>query len=289
MKTLLSRSAPAALVAVLLLGAAPLLAAEEKKGWGDTAELSFVSTSGNTETTTLGAKNKLWWLGDRSRFESKAGAIRARSITRRYAVGDPNGNYRVFEDNDLTAENYYVDARYDRKISNRFFWFGGAGWDKNEFAGIDSRTTAFGGVGNIWYSRDDLRFRTDYSVTYTDQKNVVDDPDFDETFSGLRFSWAYLNKFGDNTTYTNDLVLNYNAEESEDWRADMINAVTVALSAKMALKVTHQLLYDNLPSFEEVDIFDINPDRNGANNLGTVPVELDEVDTILTVSLVVNF
>ena len=49
-----------------------------------------------------------------------------------------------------TAENYYLRGRYDRNITERFFWYGGVGWDRNEFAGIKNRMTVFGGVGNLW-------------------------------------------------------------------------------------------------------------------------------------------
>lgn len=280
-----------ALVALAVLGLiAPCVRAaeeDEERGWSDKAELGVVATSGNTESTTFGFKNKLWWVGERSKFETNAAGIRTRSIVNKFAVGDPNGNFRVEEENDVTAENYYLDARYDHKISMKFFWFAGASWDRNEFAGIDSRTTGFGGVGNIWLNRKDHKFRTDYAATYTWQKNVVDDDDFDETFGGLRFSWAYLKKLNASTTYTNDLIINMNLEESEDWRGDMINAVAVSMSENLALKVSYQVLYDNLPSFEEIDIFDVSPP--GGTNLGTVLVELDEFDTILTASLVVNF
>ena len=296
MKMIVSRPVLVALLTLLASSMGSILAADEEKGWSDTATLGIVSTSGNTESTTFGFKNKLWWVGERSRFETTAGGIRTRSIVAKFAIGDPNtvdpnnpDTFRVKEKNEVTAENYFIDARYDRTISDRFFWFSGAAWDRNEFAGVDSRTTGFGGVGNIWIAQEDHRFRTDYAVTYTSQENVVDDPDFDETFGGFRLSWAYLNKFGDNTTYTNDLIVNMNAEESEDWRADMINAVAVAMNSRLALKISHQFLYDNLPSMEELELFDRSPDNGGTKQSIKVFNELDEVDTILTASLVVNF
>ena len=284
----------AALAAALLaLAFGPAATAQDKQlGWADTAELGLIATSGNTESITLGFKNKLWWVGERSGFELNAGGIRTRTITERIAIGDPNGNYTVDfdieEEKNVTAENYYLNARYDREISKKFFWFTGAGWDKNEFAGIDSRYTGFGGVGNIWIDREDHKFRTDYSATYTKQNDVVENEDFDDTFGGFRLSWAYLKAFAGNTTYTNDFVFNSNIEDSEDWRGDMINAVAVSLQKGLALKVSYQVLYDNLPSFEEIDIYDARPD-DGGTKFDTVLSELDEFDTIFTATLVINF
>ena len=67
-----------------------------------------------------------------------------------------------------SAESYYFEGRYDRDITDRFFWFAGAGWDQNRPAGIDQRYTAFSGVGNTWRDDDDVEFRTDYGLSYTD-------------------------------------------------------------------------------------------------------------------------
>jgi hypothetical protein len=53
----------------------------------------------------------------------------------------------------------------------------------------------------------------------------------------------------------------------------------------LALKAGLQLLYDNAPALEELKLLDLG----GVDTGTTVPSELDELDTILTVSLVVDF
>jgi len=269
-------------VAAMLL-ATPSAAADDKdEGWQDKAEFSYVATSGNTETNTLGFKNKLWRKWTNSAFELNAGGIRVETTTTtRFATGTVT-NYDVHESSstDLTAESYFLNGRYDRKITEKFFWFAGAGWDRNTFAGIDNRYTGFGGVGNQWVDTEKVKFRTDYSLTYTKEDDVVSDPNFDDTFLGARFSWTYFHKFGENTTYGNDLVINENLDETSDWRGDMTNWVSVAMNSRLALKVSLQWLYDNDPSLELIDL------------LGTtqqVTAELDELDTVFTASVVVNF
>ncbi|HET6371847.1 MAG TPA: DUF481 domain-containing protein [Candidatus Polarisedimenticolia bacterium] len=278
---------PIVLAALCLSAWLPLRAEDPPPDrWRDSAEFSFVATGGNAETQALGFKNKLWRAWERSAFELNAGGVRAESTTiTRTAEGTPN-DFDVDEDSEtsLTAENYFLNGRYDRKITDRFFWFGGAGWDRNRFNGVENRYTVIGGVGNIWYDTERLKFRTDYAATVTRQEDVIENPEVDDTFLGVRFSWAYLNKFGANTTYTNDLVLDDNLDETADFRANMINSVSVAMSARLALKVSLQALYDNRPSFVDVDLFD----NLGASTGLTVPVELEELDTIFTASLVVN-
>jgi len=282
------RTIAALALAALAIDPASAQEKEPTEGWKDTAEFSFVVTAGNSETETLGFKNKLWRIWERSSLELKAGGVRSEStIVDRRAVGTP-GNFSVQEDEqtDLTAESYYFNGRYDHKITDRFFWFGSAGWERNRFAGIDNRYNGVAGVGNTWIDRDATKFRTDYAVTYTREDPVFESPNkTNDTFAGLRFAWAFLHRFGETTTYTNDLEVNQNLDETDDLRADMTNSVAVAINGRLALKLSLQILYDAEPAFDEVDLFDTTGNSTG----DTVLVQLDEVDSIFTASLVVNF
>ena len=260
-----------------------------KLGWADSAELSFVSTSGNAESTTFGLKNTLTrtWTG--AHFELKLGGIKVETTSETPLVDATNPPAIVIRETTLTtAEAYFLNARYDREITKKFFWFGQAGWDRNEPAGIENRYVAAAGVGNLWWDQEDLKFRTDYGLTFTKQEDVVEIPGVDDTFAGLRLSWAYLNKFGKNTTYTNDLIIDENLDETDDWRADMLQGLAVTMSEHLALKVGLRWLYDHQPSFEL-----LTASFDTAGNPVAPPVtqlaELDEFDSILTVSLVVNY
>lgn len=270
-------------VMLLALSATAALSAEgEDAGWTDVAEFSFVATDGNSESTSLGFNNTLAREWDKSAVTFRAGGIRVDSAGPRFAVDG------VVQDglSETTAENYYANGRYDRNISDRLFWFGGLGWDRNEFAGIMNRYVAEGGVGNIWFDTDKMKFKTSYGVTYTDQEDVVFNPLVDETFLGARFAWDYLNQIAENTTFTNVFIVDDNLDQTSDWRADMNNGLAVAMSERLALKLGLRLLYDNEPSFEDVSNL-----SSGVPPVVLPPVrtELDELDTILTVSLVVDF
>ena len=265
-------------------------AEEEKKlGWSDAAELSYVMTSGNAEASTLGLKNTLTYEAEESTFTLKAAAVRAEASTfLRRAVGTPTDFVLIEQEtSDLTAENYMLAGRYERDITERFFWYAGAGWDRNRFSGIDSRTVVEGGLGNTWIDREDLTFKTSYAGTWTKQEDVVELPDADDSFLGLRLSWEYEHLFGEATTYTNDLVFDENLDETSDWRADMVNSVTVSMTKRLALKASLQWLYENEPAFAAAPLFD--PLDPTGPPIGVVPFELDELDTIFTTSLVINF
>lgn len=296
----ISKAWRAAAVAALLVGVAgtSLRAAEEppkKLGWADTAEFSYVATAGNTETQTLGFKDTLTRTWEEALFTLKAGGIRVNTTTfSRHAesvgIPSPASNFDVIEKSDsgLTAENYFLNGRYDHNITKHFFWFGLGGWDRNKFAGIENRYTAAAGVGNIWADSDRRKFRTDYSITYTKQDDVVPDEHSNKSFAGARISWSYLQKFGASTTFTHDTILDENLSTTADWRGNMTNSVSVAMNKRLALKVSLQWLYDHRPSLEKIDLLDVTDPANPVN-IGTVRVELDELDTIFTSSLVVNF
>jgi putative salt-induced outer membrane protein len=138
---------------------------EEKLGWSSTAELSFVLTSGNSETSTLGFSGSAERAWTRALLELQAGALKAESTTDLgYAVGTQT-DFTIPEITQTTAENYYAVGKYNRKISERLFWYAGAGWLRNEFAGIQDRYVVSGGVGNIWFDSKTFNFRTNYGVS----------------------------------------------------------------------------------------------------------------------------
>jgi len=266
----------------LVLFQLPALAADE--GWKDTAEFSLVNTSGNSEGTAFGFKNTLSKAWDKSSFEVKAGAVRVETTALNVPMYDAGTMTYFTEDvTTTTTESYYLNGRYDRKISEKFFWYGGAGWERNEPAGLENRYTAIAGVGNVWFDNDDRKFRTDYAVTYTDQSDVVVDPNINDTFAGLRLGWNYMTKVGENSTYTNDLIVDANLDESDDYRADMVNALSVAMSERLALKLSLQWQYDHLPALGVIKYSSLTPP--GVDET----FELDDLDQIFTAALVISF
>lgn len=275
----------ALLVATLASVQPSVQAQEEEKelGWSHKADFSWVLTNGNSEISTLGlnyAGKRTW---ERALFQIKTGGLRAENTTKFYVEPSPGASVVEKDETETTAENYYLTARYDRNISERFFWYAAAGWLRNEFAGIENRYTASAGVGNVWFDNDERTFRTNYGVSYTDQEDVFPEG-FSDSWAGLLVGWNYSNKFGKNTQYANDFIFNYSLDESSDWRWVMDQWVAVSMSEALALKVTLTWLYDNLPALGTFELRD-----PAGNVIGTTVQPLDELDTIFGVSLVVNF
>jgi putative salt-induced outer membrane protein YdiY len=280
----------ALLLLLALVVVVPAMAADEEEelGWKSTAEFGYVTTSGNTDLETLSFGSETIRKWETSSLAFNVGAIRSEQSTRRgIAIGVP-GTFTVPTMTEVNADAYGFETRYDHDISENFFWFTGLGWERNRPSGIDERYKSFAGVGNIWRDDEKVMFRTDYALSYTDQEDVVETVDSVGGFAGVRASWKYRHQFSESVRYTNNLTIDYGLEESDNYRGDMVNAVQVAMTNKVALKVSLRWLYNNLPPIETLPLFDADPNLGGVQT-GSVNYQLDELDTIFSTSIVINF
>ncbi len=274
--------AMAGVVLVMSLAGPSAVAAQGERplGWSDVAELTFVLTAGNASSSTLGLKNTAEHLWEKTGFKLSFGAIRTESgVTTRTASGTLD-NFTISEstESEVTAENYFIKSRLDHSLGDAAFLFGGAGWDRNTFAGIQNRYGFVTGAGKAWFEEETRRFKTDLGLTYTIQDDVVENPDADDSFFGLRGSYDYFRKLSGTTGFTSTLAVDQNLNATEDLRADWTNSVAVAMSERLALKTSLQILYDKDPALTAVPLGN-----------GEVLTPLDKVDSIFTVAVVVNF
>ncbi len=259
--------------------------APEPSGWTGTAEATLVFTGGNTDASSVGFRLAIGrnWLGGTMSLEG--GGIRVRTATRtRTAIGSVE-DFSVVEDtiSSVTAENYYARARFHRPVSQRLSWYLGGGWERNIFAGIDSRYTISSGISRAWLEGDRSHFRTDLGLTHTRERYVaaVDGAEF----AGLRFAWDYSRKLSDATTFTSKLIADDNLADTADLRVDFLSALAVAMSDRLALKISLQVLWDNRPALKGVPLVS----ADGATPGDVVLAPLGKTDSLLTLALVINF
>ena len=277
--------------ALALLAAGAAAAQDEaakKTGWLDEAELSLVATDGNSRSETFSLRNTLTRAWERAELKVTVGGLRAESTAlSRRAVGISAADARLVETSAtaVTAERYYLEARYDREMSKRWYWYAAGGWDRNEPAGIRNRTAFAAGVGNVWLDTEGARFRTDYGLTLTDQEDVVEAAGSAGSFGGLRLSSHYWRQLTATTELANLLTIDQNLDQGEDLRAVMVNTLSVKVSRSLALKLSHETQFDNEPSLLAVPVVT----ADGASVGEDLLVEADNVDTTLSVALVVAF
>ena len=285
----------ASMVGLLLLifTCLPILAAEgdeeeEAKVWTDKADFSLVVTDGNSNSQTLGFNNTLNGKWARSTFGLRVEAIRAESSDSRIAVGDTNDFVVVEPEPRVSAERYFLGTQYGHSITGNLNWNGTATWERNQPSGIQNRYSVAAGLGNVWHDRNDLKFSTEYSVTYTDQEDVVDDSTTEDRFPGLRVFIKYEPKLGQNATYRLSVIMDEDLDDTSNFRVNMVNSITAAMGGRYALKASLQFLFDNRPALEDISLF-APPFSRGDTPIDTVTNELDKLDTIFTTSLVIDF
>jgi len=248
------------------------------------ADLSYVLTSGNSSSSSLGFKGDLTHRWAKHSIGFAVGGLRASSSPdARYAVGTPGDYEIVVPESETTAEAYYARGRYDYKLSDRLFYTAGAGWERNRFSGIDDRWLVDTGIGYIFVNNDRTSFRGALGITYTDEQYTVEDGR-DGSFVGARLGWDFSQKLFQNTTFTHTLLLDENLEETDDLRADAQFGLHVAMSSRLGLKVNWRLLWDNQPALAEFPLY-----VSGVNTGVTVFAPYKELDQGFSVSLVFSF
>ena len=72
--------------------------------------------------------------------------------------------------------------------------------------------------------------------------------------------------------------------KTDDFRADWVNSLSVAMSDRLALKTSLQLLFDNKPSLLSLPLVDGGGSPTGT----TVFTPSDQVDSVVTLTLVIK-
>ena len=260
---------------------------EPELGWFYTAELTLLFTSGNAEAQAFGVRAGLRRPWEDSEFSLTAGGLRTETgTTIRTAVGSVD-DFTLDETSksEVTGEAYFATSRFDRSLSDRVFLYAGAGWERNTFAGFDSRIILVGGLGNTWADKESTRFKTDYGLTFTKQDDVIENPSKSNSFGGLRVSSTLWRQVTGSTAFESLLIVDQSLNEIEDLRADFTNSLIVEISTALAFKTSLRLLFDNRPSLTGV----VLEQPLGTPTGDTVLVPLHKLDTIFTIALVASF
>ncbi len=284
-----SWSLASAVLALAICGVPTALLAQEEEelGWFYTAEVSAVMTGGNAVATTLGFGGTIKAIWEKTDLEVRGGGLRTSTGTiTRTAVGTTSDfNVTRNTNRETTAENYNLRGRVNRTINDRFFYYGGAGWERNTFAGFNARVVAEAGAGNMWANSDATRFDTNYGLTYTVQDDVIENPGASDSFAGLRVGGDFWKQLTSTTAFESLVILDQSFSKWEAFRADWTNAVSVDISGALALKAGLQLLFNNEPSLTTVAL----EQPVGTPTGETVLVPLEKLDTVFTIALVADF
>ena len=222
--------------------------------WTNELGLSYVGTSGNTDTSSLGLDYK----GERK--PTPWGLNLLAMFTRAEDGGV------------VTAEQYFVGARGIRQLTERWSVFVGLSWARDPFSGFDARYIAEVGAEFLAVKTDHHKLSFDFGLTWTSEDQIrfdditqnefIETVDWAGAIAGLSWDWA----FSKSASLTERLLYFPNFDDTADWRVASDTAVTASLTKLLALQFSYLVRYRNQP----ID-------------------DLEKTDTTTKVSVVLNF
>jgi putative salt-induced outer membrane protein len=221
-------------VAMLMLVGAAGLAAAEDRPWEFSLGLSYLATSGNTDTRTGGLD-----LSYKHKFDPWGLEVA--------------GSYLKAEADGIESANRtFLGARGTRSLGEKWGLFVGASMLQDEFAGLDSRTLVDAGMTFKAVASEQHSLTFDFGAAWTSEDYVDGGSnEYVSGIAGLAYEWT----ISASAKLTERLIFMPSFEESDDWRTASDTALEAAISAKLAMKLGFQYLYDNVPvaGFEKTD------------------------------------
>jgi putative salt-induced outer membrane protein YdiY len=275
------------LLAILVAGTAfaqtPQAPPEKPKlGHSNNTELGIVVAAGNAKSTSVGLRDVYIYRWTNAEFGLEGGWLRATSRDGdRYAIEQGTGFEIAEPATAVDSHRLFSKLRYQRQMSPRLDWFSNFDAVRDEPANINRQFVLAAGLGTTWRKSEQLTFRTGYGISYTDEALVVEGAN---RFAGYRLQYGLKAALTSNTSMESELTGDGSFETGDDIRTDWLNAVSVAVNSRVALKAGIRMLFRNLPALETLSL----ETPNGIN-VGTVDVPKEKVDLNFTTSLVITF
>lgn len=214
------------LVATLAILPVAARAQDKPKPRELTADVGYVSTSGNTDVSAFNVGEKLILRGGRWEHKQAFGSV--------YAS----------QDGQQTSNLLFANWRSDWKFSPVFALFGYAGFDRNQFAGIARRFEESAGLSAKLLARERDEWSVELGLGLT-QQTPVDSSTV--TFTSARSATVFKHSFSKSAYFQQGIEFLPNLETSSDYRVNTESALVAPLSAHIAMKVSYVVRFDNLP------------------------------------------
>lgn len=229
------------LIALALLASANVNAADEAKSpWTSSAELGYVATSGNTNTSTLAAKFDIAYEVEKWKHTGHAETLQ--SQTRNATTGQ----------DEKTADNSLVTYQADYKFTERDYAFGLLSYKADRFSGFEYQAKAVVGYGRKISLREAMKLNLEAGAG--DRKYKPDNM-ASEYDPFIYLAAKYLWDITSTSKFTEDLTADF-GDKQDEWRS------VTALSAKINTSLSMKLSYT-------VDYLDVVPPGNNNYNRET--------------------
>jgi putative salt-induced outer membrane protein len=167
-------------------------------------------------------------------------------------------------DNVKNAEKYYTEFRLDYSYTDTIYFLAMGGWVQDKFAGIESRYYLGPGVGYKFLTGPKHFLVAEGGLNYVAEEYITNT---EEDFLQGRVYGLYQYAFSKKNRFSQSLEFLYDFDDSDNYNVNSETALITALSNYFSLKTSYEIRYDHEP----------------------VPATLKDTDTVLSVTLVVNF
>lgn len=227
----------AGMASLMMLGGIALAeeAGEEAaaRNWESSVGLSYLATSGNSDTETLGVEFTY------QRQPTPWG----------YSV---QASYSRAEENSVTTtERTFLGIRGERRLNERWNIFAGVNGERDRFAGFDSRLIVESGGEWKALLGPTHTLSLDAGLTWTTEDRLSETTDSVGGILGLAYKW----KISETASLKQRLAYYPNFDESDDWRLTSETSLEASLTQRLAVKIGYLVRYDNLPvvGFDDTD------------------------------------
>jgi len=206
--------------------------------WFGKLDFSFLSTSGNTDTTSLGGGLELNYNPKPWLFTLKGAYLKSAT------------------DGVTTAEATRLSLRASRDLTDRIDVFAGAGYFRNRFSGIDNMYNFDAGAGYKLFDGPAHFLRAEAGVGYTIEEDIilgilVPSRNYANAWAALNYKW----QFSKTAAFTNDFTFLVDLDQTSNWFITEKAAITASLTSVFALQASWTLFFRNqpVPGFDNTD------------------------------------
>src|SRR5690606_22372856 len=181
------------LVPLILMGAAPFVAAESVNSpWSGEGDLAFSKSSGNTRNESLLAKLMVAYTDGRWTHSGQLEAVNAS------------------EDDSRSAEAYVLRGKTQYALDDRYYAFGNGRYQDDRFSGYEYQASLVGGVGVHVIATERALFDLEAGAGY----RRSEEQDAGETFNEpvLLLASKYHRELTETTRFENDLSVESGAD-----------------------------------------------------------------------------
>ncbi len=193
-----------------------------------TGDAGYVATSGNSSVQTLNVGFKV---------SAKLGSW---AFNQQFAV--VHGKNRGATVTSL----WRGSIRADYSLTSTVTTYGSLNYERNIFAGLDSRVSSVGGVSAVAAEDKRNKLVLEGGVSLTAQRGIgLRGGDLD--FVGGRAATSYVHRVGPKASFTQLVEFLPNFRESEDLRVNSESTLLAPITRQIGLKLSFVIRYDGLP------------------------------------------